>query len=110
MTEKNCFFNIDFSCAAIGGALWYPTPEAAKELEKVSCLCSTTLSMTTFGITTLSIKGLHVTLSIKAFTLTLLCHYAEIRVLLIVMLNAVMLSVVMLNVIMLSVVFYLLLC
>ncbi len=50
---------------------------------------ATTLSITTFSIMTLSIRGLHVTLSI-----TMLCHYAEYRILFIIMLNVVMLSVV----------------
>jgi hypothetical protein len=63
----------------------------------------TTLSILTFGITTLSIKGLFVTFSINA------TQYSTINVIMLsvaiyLLLNIVMLSVVMLNVIMLNVV------
>jgi hypothetical protein len=74
-----------------------------------------TLSTTTFSITTLSMKGLHVTLSIsdtqQKITLSIImlyhyaeCRYAECHILFINMLNAIMLNVIMLNVVMLSVV------
>jgi hypothetical protein len=76
---------------------------------------TTTLGITTFSTTILSVSGLHVTLSINdikhkfEISTTMLCHYAEChyaecRVLFIVMLIAVKLSVFMLNVVMLSVV------
>ncbi len=55
---------------------------------------ATKLSMTTFRVTTLSIKGVYVTLSVTMF-----CHYAECRVLFIVILNVVRLIVFSLNVV-----------
>jgi hypothetical protein len=55
---------------------------------------ATTLSITTFSIMTLGIRGLHVTLSTTAHSVTMLCHYAECRILFIITLNVVMLSVV----------------
>jgi hypothetical protein len=51
---------------------------------------------TALCITTLSIKGLYVKLSISDSQCNNACHYAECRELLIVMLNVVTLSVVML--------------
>jgi hypothetical protein len=58
-----------------------------------------TLSITTFSITSLSIKGLHETLSI----INTQHNNAECRVLFVTKLNIFMLCVVMLNVVMLSV-------
>ncbi len=46
------------------------------------------------GAMTLSIKGLFAT-----FSITMLCHYAESRILFTIMLNVVMLNVVMLSVV-----------
>ncbi len=64
-----------------------------------------TLSRTAFNITTLSIKGLFVTLSINdGITHYIEFHYAECRDLCIVMLSVVMLSVIMVSVVMLNVV------
>jgi hypothetical protein len=45
-----------------------------------------------------------VTVSIHDKSITMLCHYAECRILFIIMLNIIMLSVIMLSVIMLSVI------
>jgi hypothetical protein len=58
-----------------------------------------TLSIMTFAVTTLSIKGVYLTLSI-----TILCHYAERRNLFIVMLRTIKLIDIMLSVVMQSVV------
>ncbi len=68
-----------------------------------------TLSITTFIITTPSIRGLFATFSIMTLSITALCHYAECHyaechILFIFMLNDIMLNVIMLNVITLSVV------
>jgi hypothetical protein len=60
---------------------------------------ATTLSITTFSIMTLRMKCMYVTLTISD-SITMLCHYAECRVL----------FIIILKVIMPSVVFYLLLC
>ncbi len=56
-----------------------------------------------------SIKNLYVTLRLsgtrhKQPSITMFCHYAESRILFIIMLNVIMLSVVMLNIVILSVV------
>ncbi len=61
------------------------------------------MSATTFVIPTLSLKGLHVTLSVSN-SITTLCYYAECHVLFIIMLNVLMVSVIMLNVVMVSVI------
>jgi hypothetical protein len=49
-----------------------------------------TLSTMIFSITTLIIKGLFAT-----FSITTLCHYAECRVIFIVMLNVILLTVIL---------------
>jgi hypothetical protein len=46
------------------------------------------------------------TLGIKDYSITVICHYAECSDIVIIMLNVIMLSVVMLNVIILSVVIH----
>jgi hypothetical protein len=74
---KGSFTPCDFM-VRIGIAFW-----------RTECLTAAT----TFSVTTLIIKGLHVTLSI-----TTLLHYAECSVLFIVMPNSILLSVVMLSV------------
>ena len=52
---------------------------------------ATTLSITTFGITTLTVKGL-----IAAFSITTLYYYAECRILFIAVLTMIMLNVILL--------------
>jgi hypothetical protein len=69
----------------------------------------TTLSIMTIGITTLSIKGLFMTLSINDTRRNHALHYAEYRyaechILFTVMLSVLMLNVIMMSIIMLSVV------
>jgi hypothetical protein len=58
-----------------------------------------TLRLTTFGIPTLSLMGLYVTLSVTDTERNNALHYFECRVLFIAMLSVIMLSVVMLNVV-----------
>jgi hydrogenase-4 membrane subunit HyfE len=60
---------------------------------------ATTLRLTTFGITALSLKGLYVTLSITDTERNNAPNYSERRVLFIAMLSVIMLSVVMLGVV-----------
>jgi hypothetical protein len=51
---------------------------------------------------TLSLKGSFATFSIMALSITTLCHYAERRIIIIIMLNVIMLIAIMLNVVALS--------
>jgi hypothetical protein len=62
---------------------------------------ATTLSITAFSITTLSIKGHS---AYTAHNTTMVCHNAEYFASFFIMLNDIMLSVIMLNVVLLSVV------
>jgi hypothetical protein len=61
------------------------------------------LSIKTFSLTTLIIKGLNVTLSITMVCLYAECQYAECRIVFIITLNVIMLIVVMMNVVMMNV-------